>query len=432
MTGTFRHRLMRVATIVAATSLSGCAAAPALTHAQQLERAREIHDRVITMDTHVDISPNNFMAGQANYVTGLENTQVDLPKMERGGLDAVWFSIYQGQRDDFTAEGYASAYETAMSKVEAIRRLTSELAPDRIGLAMTAADVRRIASEGRLVALMGMENGYALGEDITNVKRFADLGVRYLSLAHNGHSQLSDSNTGERDGYRWNGLSPLGRQVVVEANRHGMILDISHPSKAANLETMRLSRAPVMASHSTVRGMANHSRNLDDEELDALRENGGVVQIVAFASYIKVTPPNPERNAALAVVREEFGITGGGGAARAAVQALSDERRAQYEQRMSEVEERYPLPPRANVSDLVDHIDYAVGRIGIDHVGISSDFDGGGGVDGWDDATETINVTLELVRRGYTEEQIEKIWSGNLLRVMEGAERVVREMQGAR
>ncbi|CAN5616857.1 dipeptidase [soil metagenome] len=431
MTGTFRSRLMPAAAIVAAASLSGFAAAPAETEAQQLDRARAIHDRVITMDTHVDINPNNFIAGQANYVTGLENTQVDLPKMESGGLDAVWFSIYQGQRDDFTADGYASAYETAMSKVEAIRRLTSELAPDRIGLAVTAADVRRIAGEGRLVALMGMENGYAIGEDITNVKRFADLGVRYLSLAHNGHSQLSDSNTGEREGYRWNGLSPLGRQVVAEANRHGIILDISHPSKAANLETMRLSRAPVMASHSTVRGMADHSRNLDDEELDALRDNGGVVQIVAFASYIRVTPPNPERTAAVAAVREEFGINGGGGAARAAVQALSDERRAQYEQRMSDVDKRYPLPPRANVSDLVDHIEYAVDRIGIDHVGISSDFDGGGGIDGWDDATETINVTLELVQRGYTEEQIGKLWSGNLLRVMEGAARVAREMQGS-
>lgn len=397
--------------------------------AQLVERARAIHERVITMDTHVDINPNNFVAGQANYVTGLDNTQVDLPKMTSGGLDAVWFSIYQGQRDDFTAEGYAAAHATSMSKIDAIRRLTSELAPDRIGLALTAADVRRIAGEGRLVALMGMENGYAIGEDITNVRTFADLGVRYLSLAHNGHSQLSDSNTGERDGYRWNGLSPLGRQVVAEANRYGIILDISHPSKAANLETMRLSRAPVMASHSTVRGMADHSRNLDDEELMALQANGGVVQIVAFASYIKVTPPNPERTAALAAVRDEFGITGGGGAARAAIEALSAERRAQYDRRMSEVEQRYPLPPRANVSDLVDHIDYAVAKIGIDHVGISSDFDGGGGVDGWDDATETINVTVELVRRGYTEEQIDKLWSGNLLRVMEGAERVARDMQ---
>ncbi|MEX1182835.1 MAG: membrane dipeptidase [Gemmatimonadota bacterium] len=426
--------MSRIRSILAAAILPlACATAgePARTaqgDADLMARARAIHDRVITMDTHVDISPDNFRPGVQNYVTGVA-TQVDLPKMESGGLDAVWFSIYQGQRDDFTAAGYAAAHETAMSKIEAIRRLTSELAPGRIGLALTAADVRRIAGDGRKVALMGMENGYAVGEDIGNIARFAELGVRYLSLAHNGHSQLSDSNTGERDGYRWNGLSPLGRQVVAEANRRGIVLDISHPSKAANLETMRLSLAPVMASHSAVRGLADHSRNLDDEQLAALKDNGGVVQIVAFASYLKIAPPDPARMQALGALREEFGIPDGGGAARAAVAALSADRRAQYEQRMRAIDERHPEPPRANVSDLVDHIDYAVDLIGIDHVGISSDFDGGGGIDGWNDATETINVTLELVRRGYTEEQIGKLWSGNLLRVMERAERIARELQ---
>jgi membrane dipeptidase len=337
--------------------LAGCGAAAQPTEEEIAASAAEIHERVITMDTHVDISPNNFQAGESNYVTGLENTQVDLPKMESGGLDAVWFSIYQGQRDDFTEEGYAAAHATAMSKIEAIHRLTSELAPDRIGLATTADEVRSIAASGRKVALMGMENGYAIGEDISNVQKFADLGVRYLSLAHNGHSQLSDSNTGERDGWQWNGLSPLGREVVAEANRYGIVLDISHPSKAANLETMRLSRAPVMASHSSVRALADHSRNLDDEELRALRDNGGVVQIVAFNSYLKVVEPDPARTEAINALREEFGITGGG---RGAMQALSEEQREEYQRRMEAINEEHPLPPRASVSDLVDHIDYAV------------------------------------------------------------------------
>lgn len=399
-------------------------AAPA--DAELVARARAIHERVITMDTHVDINPGNFLPGQENYVTGLPRTQVDLPKMEQGGLDAVWFSIYQGQRDDFSPDGYRAAHDLAMAKIEAIHRLTSELAPSRIGLARTAADVRRIAAEGRKVALMGMENGYAIGEDIANVKKFADLGVRYLSLAHNGHSQLADSNTGERDGWKWNGLSPLGREVVREANRWGIVIDVSHPSKQANLQAMELSRAPVMASHSSVRGLANHSRNMDDEELLALKRNGGVVQIVAFDSYLKVPPP--ERTAALAALRQEFGITGGRGGG-AALQAMPPERRAQYEQRMREIDERFPAPSPSTVSDLVDHIDYAVKLIGIDHVGISSDFDGGGGIEGWRSATETFNVTLELVRRGYTEEQIAKLWSGNLLRVMEEVERVAAQMQ---
>jgi membrane dipeptidase len=280
---------------------------------------------------------------------------------------------------------------------------------------------------------MGMENGYAIGQDVQNVKRFADLGMRYLSLAHNGHSQLSDSNTGDVDGsYMWNGLSPLGRQVVAEANRWGVVLDISHPSKQANLQTMQLSRAPVMASHSSVRALGDHTRNLDDEQLRALRENGGVVQVVAFATYLNVTPR--ERQPAINALRTEFGLPAGGGRGaaaglEAALAALTPQRRAEYDRRVAQIDAQYPVPPRANVSDLVDHIDYVVDLIGIDHVGISSDFDGGGGIDGWDDATETFNVTLELVRRGYSEGEIAKIWSGNLLRVMEEAERVAAELQ---
>ncbi|MFP3947956.1 MAG: dipeptidase [Longimicrobiales bacterium] len=346
------------------------------TSAELRERTRAIHDRVITLDTHTDIDPEDFLEGRPNYTTNLEDTQVDIPSMEEGGLDAVFFSLYQAQRQDFTPEGYARAFQTALDKVAAVRRLTTVLAPDRIGLAETAEEVRRIAGEGRLVALMGMENGYGLGEDPDNLEVFADLGTRYLSLVHNGHNQLADSHTGEAEGeWRWDGLSPLGRDVVGEANRLGVVLDVSHPSKRANLQTMELSRAPVMASHSSVRALADHTRNMDDEQLFALRENGGVIQIVAFDSYL--VPPEDEP---------------------------------------------------ATVSDLVDHVDYVVDLIGIDHVGISSDFDGGGGIEGWNDASETFNVTLELVRRGYTEEEIARIWSGNVLRVLNEARRVAEEM----
>jgi membrane dipeptidase len=420
----FRHVL--AALLIAAPAAACGAAQQPRTDAEIEAAAREIHDRVITMDTHVDINPSNFEPGARNYATGLDNTQVDLPKMEQGGLDAVWFSIYQGQQQDFTAEGYARAHATAMAKIEAVRRLTDELAPDRIGLALTAADVRRIAGEGRKVALMGMENGYAIGEDIGNVRRFAELGVRYLSLAHNGNNQLSDSNNGQPDGARHGGLSELGRQVVAEANRWGIVLDISHPSKAANLQTMQLSRAPVMASHSSIRALGDHTRNLDDEELLALKANGGVVQVTAFASYINVPPR--ERTEALAALRQEFELTG---PMNAALAALPTDRRAAYDARVAEIDARSPAPPRATVSDFVDHIDYAVNLIGVEHVGISSDFDGGGGVDGWNSATETFNVTLELVRRGYTEAQIEALWSGNVLRVMEAVERVAADLQRA-
>ena len=386
-------------------------------------RARAIHERVLTLDTHADINPANFTP-ERNYTQRLA-TQVNLPKMEEGGLDAAFFIVYVGQRNDFTPEGYARAHEAALEKFAAIHRLTGELAPDRIGLARTAAEVRRIYASGKKVALIGIENGYPIGTDLGNVKKFYDLGGRYLSLAHNGHSQLSDSNTGERDGvWLHNGLSPLGRQVIAELNRLGIMVDISHPSKQSMMQTLALTRAPIIASHSAVRAICNHSRNLDDEQLLGLKQNGGVVQLVAFNSYVKCGQESPERQQAMAALRQKYGLSGAGGGGGG--QGLPDSVRASYQRDLEALNQKHPAPPRATVKDFADHIDYAVKLIGLDHVGISSDFDGGGGVEGWSDASETFNVTLELVRRGYTEDQIGKLWSGNLLRVMERVEAVAK------
>ena len=223
-------------------------------------RARAIHEKVITLDTHNDIEPRNFTKTK-NYTQRLD-TQVNLPKMVEGGLDASFFIVYVGQ-GPLTTDGYAQAYRQAVEKFDAIHRLTTEIAPDQIELARTAADVRRIAGSGKKVALIGVENAYPLGTDLSRVKEFYDRGGRYMSLAHNGHSQFADSNTGERDG-QWmhNGLSELGRQVIIELNRWGMMVDVSHPSKQANLQAIALSRAPVIASHSAARALADHSRNL--------------------------------------------------------------------------------------------------------------------------------------------------------------------------
>ena len=326
--------------------------------------------------------------------------------------------------------GTLQAYRQAVEKFDAIHRLTTEIAPDQIELARTAADVRRIAGSGKKVALIGVENAYPLGTDLSRVKEFYDRGGRYMSLAHNGHSQFADSNTGERDG-QWmhNGLSELGRQVIIEMNRWGIMVDVSHPSKQANLQAIALSRAPVIASHSAARALADHSRNMDDEQLMALKKNGGVIQTVAFDSYVKIKPPeSPERVAAVAALRKEFGLEGGGRGAGGVPEA----RRTEFRVRMAALDEQYPPPPMATVRDFVDHIDYLVKKIGIDHVGISSDFDGGGGVKGWNGADETFNVTLELVRRGYSEGQIGKIWSGNLLRVMDEVQKVARDIQAGR
>jgi membrane dipeptidase len=421
--------LARTASRPSALALLLLTAAPLFAQSDDaalVARARAIHDRVIALDTHVDISPGNFTA-ERNYTQRLAG-QVDLVKMREGGLDAVFLIVYVGQRDEFTPEAYAAARQAAIDKFEAIHRLAEQIAPDQAEIAYSPEDVRRIAASGRKVLLIGVENGYSLGEDLGNVKDFHDRGGRYLSLAHNGHSQLSDSNTGERDGWKWNGLSPLGERVVAELNKWGIMVDISHPSKGSMMRTLQLTKAPIIASHSGVRALCNHSRNLDDEQLLALKANGGVVQLVALSGYVKCPPEPPERTQALAKLREDFGIAGGG---RGAMAGLSEERRAEYQRRLQELNTKYPAPARATVKDFVDHIDYAVKLIGIDHVGISSDFDGGGGVDGWNNASETFNVTLELVRRGYTEEQIAKIWSGNLLRVMGEVQRIGRELRQA-
>jgi membrane dipeptidase len=403
--------------------------------AELIKRARAIHDRVITLDTHADISPNNFTK-ERNYTQDLGN-QVNLPKMISGGLDAVFFIVYVGQ-GELTPAGYDDAYKQAVAKFDAIHRLTKEIAPDKIELALTADDVRRIAAKGKKVALIGIENAYPLGTDLSRIKEFYDRGGRYMSLAHNGHSQFSDSNTGERDG-KWmhNGLSELGRKAIAEMNRLGIMVDVSHPSKQSMMQAVQLSKAPIIASHSAARAMADHSRNMDDEQLMALKKNGGVIQTVGFNSYVKIAPPESEaRTAAIAALRKEFGLAtgggrggggGGGGGAAAALAKLPSERRAEYEKRMAMIDFKTPPAPRATVRDFVTHIDYLVNLIGIDHVGISSDFDGGGGVDGWNDASETFNVTLELVRRGYTEEQIAKIWSGNLLRVMSEVQKIAQQ-----
>jgi membrane dipeptidase len=410
--------------------------------AELVERARGIHERVITLDTHDDISPANFTA-ERNYTMDLGN-QVNLPKMEAGGLDVSWMIVYVGQ-GELTEAGFDDAYRQAKEKFEAIHRLTEEIAPDRIGLALTSDDVRRLVGEGKKVAMIGIENGYGIGMDVSRVREFAELGGRYMSLAHNGHSQLADSNTGERDDvWLHGGLSDLGREVIAEMNRWGIMVDLSHPSKEANLEMMRLSRAPVIASHSAARTLGEHSRNMDDEQLLALAENGGVIQTVAFQSYLR-----PEKNTAyseaaqavVAQVAQEMGFEMPPGGRRGmfiAMQSMSEADREAFQAAYQSVQdaaadrivaEVHPVTPPVGVGDLVDHIDYLVDLIGIEHVGISSDFDGGGGVEGWNDASETFNVTLELVRRGYTEEQIGMLWSGNLLRVLDEVQAVAAQIQ---
>ncbi len=401
-----------------------------------IAKAKKIHDEVITLDTHNDIDTRNF-TDTLNYTQDLP-TQVNLPKMMRGGLDVSWMIVYTGQ-GELTDEGYKRAYANAIDKFDAIHRLTEKIATDKIELALTSKDVRRIAKSGKKVAMIGVENAYPIGNDISLIKNFAERGARYMSLAHNGHSQLADSNTGERDN-KWlhNGLSEMGKRAVAELNKWGVMIDLSHPSKQANLQVLALTKAPVIASHSGARAISENSRNLDDELLAAIKKNGGVVQAVALRGFVKRDKADLRTAKTNELLRELGAAEGITVLAQADLAKLSQQERTEYQSKMRAFREKVnptirerlkDTAPDVNVKDFVDQIDYLVKKMGIDHVGISSDFDGGGGVEGWDSAAETFNVTLELVRRGYTKKQIAQLWSGNLLRVLDQVQKVAKELQ---
>ncbi|MDQ3998077.1 MAG: dipeptidase [Gemmatimonadota bacterium] len=397
------------AAVVGACTTAASGVRPTTSDSALLARARAIHDRVVTIDTHDDI-PFDFATAEVD--PGVRGTrQVDIPKMVEGGLDVAFFVVFVGQGPR-TPEGHERAKELALTKFTAIRRMAEEMHPDKIGIAYRPEHVNRILRSGRRVAAIGIENGYVIGRDLTLIRRYFDLGARYMTLTHGGHNEIGDSATpraGE-PASEHGGLSGFGREVVDRMNRVGMMVDVSHVAKSTSLDAIRASRAPVIASHSGVRAVHDHPRNMDDEQLLALERNGGVIQVVALGEFVK---SSPERRAAAQAIYAELGVT--------RAREMTAEQRAELRRRMTGVDARFPA---ATVEDFVNHIDYAVRLIGIDHVGISSDFDGGGGIVGWRDASETFNVTLELVRRGYTEAQIRKLWGGNLLRVWREVERV--------
>ena len=398
--------------------------------------AAQIHNNVITIDTHDDIDVTNF-TDSLNYTSDTD-TQINLPKMMEGGLDVSWFIVYTGQ-GDLTPEGYKKASDNAEAKFDAIERLVTKYAPDKIELALSASDVRRIWKSGKKVAMIGVENAYPMGLDTANMKRYYDRGARYVSLAHNGHSQFSDSNTGERDSiWLHDGLSDLGRQMVQKMNYYGIMIDLSHPSKKANLEMITLSKAPVIASHSSARALCDHPRNLDDEQLLAIKKNGGVVQTVALGSYLnaeKVKKFNTLRASIYKISAAQLGVEMISMRQLRGLPTTEIEKyRADYKKIIDaskdQIEEIKKIAPPVSVVDFVNHVEYLVEKMGIDHVGISSDFDGGGGIEGWSNASETLNVTKELVNRGFEEEEIKKIWGDNLLRVMEEVENISQKLQG--
>ena len=385
--------------------------------AMQNDRALAIHEAVMTIDSHDDIPPT-FATEAVDPLDA--RRQVNLQKMRAGGLDAAFFIVYVGQTRR-TPENYTQAQADAMTKFDAIHRMAEEMYPDLIEIAYTADDVQRIHAEGKLVAAIGIENGYVIGRDVSTLQRYHELGARYVTLAHNGHNDIADSAQARMDlgdaESEHDGISEFGEQAIAEMNRLGIMVDVSHISRAAALDAIRLSRAPVIASHSNTLAVTNHPRNMDDETLLALRDNGGVMQATALSVFVKEF--TPELQQATSALLNEYGIANMRGWF-----TLTDEQQAEATERLEEI-------GYADVGDFIDHVDYAVDLIGIDHVGLSSDFDGGGGVLGWWDASETANVTLELVRRGYSDEDIAKLWGGNLLRVWREVEAFAATAQGA-
>jgi microsomal dipeptidase-like Zn-dependent dipeptidase len=384
---------------------------------------RSIHDTILALDAHLDIEATFFTPEQPE-VSGWQKLG-SLEKIEEGGLGAAFFIAYTDQ-GPLTGKGYTQAYGTTLEKIDTIRRVIDGPLQAKIGLALRPDDVHAVRDSGRIAAAIGLENGYALGEDLERLRHVYSLGVRYVTLSQVGHNQICDSkwSPGQPEPLH-GGLSAFGKQVVAAMNELGCMIDVAHISKPSVLDVFRLSKAPVLVSHSGVQGVGGVGNIFDDEELDGLGENGGVIHIVGLKRAIKTE--FTEMTKEIADLRVEFGLPIDFYPFLLALLSESAETRAAYAQRLENVETRYGKP---SVQDLVDHVDYVVDRIGIDHVGLSSDFiNYSFSLDGWRDASETRNVTLELVRRGYTGEEIGKIWSGNALRVWREVEEVTAQLK---
>jgi membrane dipeptidase len=328
---------------------------------------------------------------------------VDFPRMKEGGLSAEFFAVFTGQgpRND---SAYNAVYGYALEVLETIHK-NVEKNSDVAAIAYSPEDAYRHKKSGKISAFIGIENGYPAGKDITRISEFYKRGARYITLSHTRNNDICDSST-DSNGPEHNGLSSFGKEVVKEMNRIGMMIDVSHISDKSFYDVIELSRSPVIASHSSCRALCETPRNISDDMLLALKKNGGVIQICILSEYIKTPDPNPELESRLRELREKYGEYG----------KLSEEKKKEARTEYRAIQDRYEK--LATVKDIVDHIDHVVQVIGIDHVGIGTDFDGGGGVEGCRTVAEMKNITVELLRRGYSKSEISKIWGGNIMRVM--------------
>jgi membrane dipeptidase len=377
------------------------------------KKAIRIHENVLTVDSHTD-TPLRFR--RETFDIGQRNDprqgggKIDFPRMKEGGLDAAFFAVFlgQGPRTDEALEVVRNRTLTIFENVHNAVNKYPELAE----IALTPDDAYRLKREGKRAIYIGLENGYPIGQDIEKIAEYYKLGARYITLSHTRNNDICDSST-DPTGYEHGGLSDFGREVVKEMNRIGMMIDVSHISDDAFFDVIKLSNAPVIASHSNARAICDNPRNLSDEMLEAIAKNGGVVQVCVLSSYVAIPTPNPARDSAQNALRIKYRN----------FEDLSDEESANATKEWYAIDDMFPMK-LATVSELVDHIDHIVKVAGINHVGIGTDFDGGGGLADCFDVSEMGNITLELVKRGYKKKDIEKIWGGNFMRVFSKVEKL--------
>ncbi len=382
-------------------------------HAREIsvDEATRIHRSLLTIDSHTD-TPLQFARRSRDLSHRSDprrrGGKLDFPRMEEGGLDGVFFAVFVGQ-------GPRNREENEKVKAEALMLFDSihsvvERSRDMAAVAFSAKDLKSLSKQGRKAVYIGIENGYVLGRDLNMVGRYYDLGARYITLCHTRNNDICDSST-DREGPEHGGLSDFGREVVREMNRLGLMIDVSHMSDAAFYDVLEASRTPLIASHSNARAVCDNPRNLSDDMLLKLSENGGVIQLCLVSEYVAPMPAYPERDS----VREALW------AKYENWSALNDSAKGALEQEYYEMDRKYP-PNLAKVSQFCDHFDHVVNLVGIDHVGFGSDYDGGAALEDCFDVAELPNISHELLKRGYSRTDLQKFWSGNLLRVMKKVE----------
>jgi membrane dipeptidase len=374
-----------------------------------VDKAIELHAKIITIDSHTDTPLMLMQDGfSIDRVETNRRAKVTLDYMQKGGLDAAFFAVFIGQGDR-NEEKYNEVHQTALQIFDSVHAAIGRY-PHKAEIALTSHDAKRLKDLQKRAIFIGVENGYPIGTDLSRLDQYYNLGARYLTLCHTQNNDICDSST-DRNGPEHNGLSNFGKQVIKRLNELGMMVDVSHISDSAFFQTLEVSETPIIASHSNARAICDNPRNLTDEMLIALKHNGGVIQMCLLSSYVKPDEPYPARDSAKLALRQKYGN----------FRDLNDETRRKAIDEWYAIDENFP-PKLATVSDLVDHVDHIVKLIGINHVGIGSDFDGGGGLANCYNVSQMHNITAELLRRGYSEEDIEQIWGQNFLRVFRQVE----------